>query len=549
MNIWRPRRLGSALLGASGVLDELRGGGSRDVSARPIGGLGFGLHPGRHQRTGAQPESRILPKYQMRNLSFRILAATLIGVGMVSDLGFNLSAQSLAPGDVGTTVSGFQDDFDGAALGANWAVRGASVFSVGGGVLHVTSAAGDSNHLLYEMPGYEGSVQEVLLRIRIASFGSGDGVRGGAAVGVDPTSTQGINYHFRDNTSDGQAAYHMSLLDDLRAWGPVQNFVWQANTWYWMRLRQEPDAAAQGGANDVFAKIWPADGTVAEPAGWPLTWDYTAINPQRSGSAGIAASSAGGLLDFDVDYALIKAAGLPSIVVAPRVAVQIPVAINQQPASLSVNELAPASFTAGATGNPAPTLQWYRNNSVIPGATNATCVLSAAAMTDNNATFKLVAANVVSNTNYTATSSNATLTVIADTNRPVLLGAQSLGLSQVQITLSERITLATATNLANYAIAGTNGVLAIISAAPDGSKSNIVLSVGAMVDRAVYVVTVNNLADLSAAGNVIAPNSQTNFVGSANALLAVGNPTPAGSQVTAGKGYNLTGGGAELGGV
>src|SRR6185295_6695635 len=76
-----------------------------------------------------------------------------------------LKAQ-LLPTDVGTTVSGFQDDFDGGTLNPNWVVRGASVFSVGGGMLHVTSATGDPNHLLYELGGYNNSVQEVLARIR-----------------------------------------------------------------------------------------------------------------------------------------------------------------------------------------------------------------------------------------------------------------------------------------------------------------------------------------------------------------------------------------------
>ena len=36
-----------------------------------------------------------------------------------------LQAQ-LLPSDVGATVSGFQDDFDGGALNANWVVRGAN---------------------------------------------------------------------------------------------------------------------------------------------------------------------------------------------------------------------------------------------------------------------------------------------------------------------------------------------------------------------------------------------------------------------------------------
>ena len=66
---------------------------------------------------------------------------------------------------------------------------------------------------------------------------------------------------FRDNDSAGHPCRHTSLLDDYREWGPVQSFAWQTNVWYWLRLRQEPNAAAQGGANDVFAKIWLADGS------------------------------------------------------------------------------------------------------------------------------------------------------------------------------------------------------------------------------------------------------------------------------------------------
>ena len=62
---------------------------------------------------------------------------------------YNDFAQQL-PNDVGTTVSGFQDDFDGTVLNTNWAIAGANVFSVSAGVLHVASATGDPNHLLYE---------------------------------------------------------------------------------------------------------------------------------------------------------------------------------------------------------------------------------------------------------------------------------------------------------------------------------------------------------------------------------------------------------------
>src|SRR5260221_212033 len=76
------------------------------------------------------------------------------------------AAPPLLPTDVGTTVNGYQDDFDGSSLGAGWQVLGANVYSVSNRVLHVTTASSDPNHLLYAVAGYDNSVQEVLARIR-----------------------------------------------------------------------------------------------------------------------------------------------------------------------------------------------------------------------------------------------------------------------------------------------------------------------------------------------------------------------------------------------
>lgn len=127
-------------------------------------------------------------------------------------------AQQL-PTDVSTVVNGYQDDFDGSSLNPNWLVAGEDVYSVAGGMLHIRSANGDPNHLLYAVSGYDDTIQEVLARIRVVTFGSGDGPRGGVAVGVDPGSSQGINLHFRDN-----GGRSMSYLDDLRSWGQEPGF-------------------------------------------------------------------------------------------------------------------------------------------------------------------------------------------------------------------------------------------------------------------------------------------------------------------------------------
>src|SRR5688572_24088331 len=141
----------------------------------------------------------------------------------------------LLPNDVGTTVSGFQDDFEGGSLNANWTVRGQDAFSVSGGMLHVASATGDPNHLLYELGGYNNSVQEVLARIRVTNFGSGEPPRAGLSAVADAVTSQGINLMFRDEPNPGQR--HFEFLDDTRAWGTELAFAWQNNTWYWLRLR------------------------------------------------------------------------------------------------------------------------------------------------------------------------------------------------------------------------------------------------------------------------------------------------------------------------
>jgi hypothetical protein len=473
---------------------------------------------------------------------------TLIGFGTLSLLALRLSAQSFLPGDVGTTVNGFQDDFDGSTLGPNWVVSGANVFSVGGGLLHVSSATGDPNHLLYEAAGYDNTVQEVLARVRVLSYGSGDYVRGGVGVAVDPTSTQGINYLFRDNTTDGQNANHVAFLDDSLAWGPAESFVWQVNTWYWLRLRQEPNAASQGGVNDVFGKTWLADGSQPEPASWQLTWNYNSSLATRTGFAGITASS-GSPFQFDVDYILIKAAGLPSIRVAPNSFVQVPASITNQPQSQKVTELSPATFSVGAAGYPPPSYQWYAINNLIYGATNSSYTINSAPWSANGTSFYVIAKNLVSNVSYAVTSSVVALTVIADTNPPVLLGVQALGLGQVQVSFSERVSPVSSVAFANYAITGPGGSILITNALLDASQTNVVLSVAGLTDGELYTLTVNNVADQSHAANLIAPNSQTQFLASVYARVGIGNPVSSGSQVPIGDGYNISAGGMSVGGT
>jgi hypothetical protein len=220
------------------------------------------------------------------------------------------------PAELGQTVNGYQDDFTGAVRNPAWKPvgPGGDLYSQADGLLRVSARSGDPNHLLYspDNTSYSTNVQEVLARMRIVAFGNVDGSRSGLGVGVG-TNSQGINLHFRNSTDGSLTGRHFNLLDDARAWGPGFKLDSQTNVWYWLRLKQEKDA--EGGTNDVFAKVWIADGATPEPANWQMTWNYIPARTERVGLAGIAGSSIDGVGNFEVDYILIMAEGLPKITV------------------------------------------------------------------------------------------------------------------------------------------------------------------------------------------------------------------------------------------
>ena len=456
---------------------------------------------------------------------------------------FHATQAQFVPTEIGTTVNGYQDDFDEPFLAPGWTISGQEAFSVAGGFLTATTVSGDPNHLLYSGGSYDPQLQEILARIRIRDFGTGDASRAGLGTAVDPGTSQGINFFFRDEPNPGDR--HMEFLDDLRAWGTELPFDWQNDTWYWMRVRHQPSSTG----DDVFGKIWLADGTQQEPANWQILYDYVPNRSTRSGLAGIAATSSGGMAELDVDYILIKAAGLPEIVAAPRSVVQIPASITVEPRSQTVDEGTRVIFSAQAGGNPRPTVQWYRNDAPIVGATNPDLVLDPAALADNDARFHMIAQNAVSNLARFATTTVAILTVRADTIAPALVGAQSFGLTQLQITFSEPLTSASATNLSNYSITNATGNISVTQASFGASNSNVVLTAGPFQEGATYTLIVNNVFDRSDASNRIAPNSKTTFTAVSFAPAAVGNPQPTGSITPIAGGYDVRAGGSGIGGT
>ncbi len=78
---------------------------------------------------------------------------------------------------------------------------------------------------------------------------------------------------------------------------------------------------------------------------------------------------------------------------AANLVVRAPPVFTVQPAAQDVTAGTAVTFTAAVTGSPAPTLQWRKNGTALPGATGATYTLPAAAAADAGR-YDVIATNV-----------------------------------------------------------------------------------------------------------------------------------------------------------
>ena len=87
-----------------------------------------------------------------------------------------------------------------------------------------------------------------------------------------------------------------------------------------------------------------------------------------------------------------------------------PAKYTLQPVNTSVPAGQPATFTAATVGYLPITYQWFKNGTLIPGATNASYSFTTS-ISDNGATFLTHATNVIGVTTYVTNSITATLSV------------------------------------------------------------------------------------------------------------------------------------------
>lgn len=175
--------------------------------------------------------------------------------------------------------------------------------------------------------------------------------------------------------------------------------------------------------------------------------------------------------------------------------------------------------------------QWYRNNALIAGATSKTYSIPVTTQADNGAKFKvLVAVPGVS-----ATSTEATLSVVPDTFPPVIAGAGAIASDKgntydVGVTFDEPVDAVSASAQGNYSLsAGTITGIKFYPGSP-----GVVLKASGLTPGNTYTVTVQNVAD--ALGNKMTSASKSftispmkwgvvggNELGAGNAVIPVGS--------------------------
>ncbi len=182
-----------------------------------------------------------------------------------------------------------------------------------------------------------------------------------------------------------------------------------------------------------------------------------------------------------------------------------------QPQNVTTQEQRTVSFSVTMQGEPPISLQWYKGNTALPGANGTTVSYGPVVTADNNAQFYAVASNFSGGSSFVVTSSVAVLTVLSDTNPPVLTLARPLSDHSFELIFNEAIAATDATNLANYVLTGPSPTPSITNAVQNAVGDRVIFTVDGPLQCEIYTVAVSNLRDRAPAANVIAPSSVTFF--------------------------------------
>ena len=340
----------------------------------------------------------------------------------------------------------------------------------------------------------------------------------------------------------------------------------------WSNSRQWLSAASGGAAANSQKRSdqWSPDGGITVPwaAGIPLVagtrYYIEAVHHQGTGGDNLAVTFS---FSGDNDPANGSAPLLTGSLISGYFIDGGTVTITNAPKSGTLVEGHFTNLTVGVqASSPFVQYQWLRGGAAIPGATGTTYqtpVLFHA--TDDQAHYQVVASIPAG---QTTTSAVATLTVLADTSPLLIAEAPGVVLNslstnnEIDLIFNKPITVATATNLANYQLSGATVLAADLvtnSSGLDKAWYGVVLTTSNLAAGTLYNLTVSGLHDIF--GNVLAATNLP-VTPSAFSWAAIGrsdwsadyyqspfgNPTtipvlPSRALAVGGRGFNLVNGG------
>jgi hypothetical protein len=180
-----------------------------------------------------------------------------------------------------------------------------------------------------------------------------------------------------------------------------------------------------------------------------------------------------------------------------------PVITVNPPANVTLVQNRPLTLSGNAQGAPLPTLQWYKDDMAVAGATSRTFSVPLAQPSDSG-DYYLVAGNSLNQ----ATSTVARVTVYPDTNGPVLLSVRTDDTFQtVTLNWDEIMDPSPTVELGNFQIQDSLGNPIGVTSL-DYQGSNIVLHVPVLQPDATYSIEIDFQQDLAINATVPVGNPQ-----------------------------------------
>ena len=218
-------------------------------------------------------------------------------------------------------------------------------------------------------------------------------------------------------------------------------------------------------------------------------------------------------------------------------------AIYSQSTNLTLLEGRQAAISVLSTNQSEVSYRWQVNGVDLSDANadKSVYVIPAVRVTENNGQiYHCVLSTSVGST----VSKDVSLTVLADTVPPLITHVISSTLSNVLVSFSEALQMASALDPAHFALSGGSPILSVDPIDPQ----TVMLHTIPLVEGASYNLTVNDVKDLATQPNVILANTRVQFVARELNPIDVGNSIPSGVVVKVPGGWDVSGGGATLAG-